>query len=242
MSLSKSTVAVLGGGGHGKVLIDLLKDCKISTPFHDEHYAKIWLFDDNYIKTLPHDNDELNDQYDDQYNFGEQKTKHTYVNGVMVRGSIEDKKYGTSCLVCAIGDNSVRKTVVDDIEKTVSTMIFWIRLVGKNTSISKTARIDIGTVVLNNVNIGPDVKIGKHCIINNGSNVDHDCVVGDFVHIAPGAVLCGGVKVGNGTLIGANATVIPGITIGDNLVIRAGSTVVKDIISKQDRDMYYKKK
>ncbi len=51
--------------------------------------------------------------------------------------------------------------------------------IGKFTVISGGAIIDEGTVILDQVFIGPNVHIGKNCILYPGTRVLRDCVIGD---------------------------------------------------------------
>lgn len=71
--------------------------------------------------------------------------------------------------------------------------------------------------------------IGDNVIINTGAVVDHDCIIGIHTHIAPGAVLSGNVQVGAMAHIGTAATVIQGIKIGEGVIVGAGAVVIKDI-------------
>jgi sugar O-acyltransferase (sialic acid O-acetyltransferase NeuD family) len=128
-------------------------------------------------------------------------------------------------LIISIGNNTVRKNIVDRLNKPIFTSAIWARSV----TVSDSASIDEGTVVMQGVVIQSSVKIGKHAIINTKASIDHDCLIRDYVHIAPGAILCGNVEVGEGAFIGAGTTVMQGIKIGKWSVIGAGSVVVRDI-------------
>lgn len=126
-------------------------------------------------------------------------------------------------IVVAIGNNEIRKEIVKNIYHKFGIVIH------QSCLLSKSARIEEGTVIFQNTVIQPDVQIGRHCIINTSSSVDHDCILGDFVHVAPNSVLCGGVEIGNNTLVGAGATILPNIKIGANVIIGGGSIISKDI-------------
>jgi sugar O-acyltransferase (sialic acid O-acetyltransferase NeuD family) len=128
-------------------------------------------------------------------------------------------------LIISIGDNSVRKNIADRFDK----QIFSPAILAQPVTISDSAFIDDGTVVMQGVIIQSSAKIGKHAIINTRASVDHDCLIWDYVHIAPGAILCGNVEVGEGAFIGAGTTIMQGIKIGKWSVIGAGSVVVRDI-------------
>lgn len=123
--------------------------------------------------------------------------------------------------IIGVGDNDLRKLIVQNNSFKYSTFIFSTYENAKN--IGEGCFLGYGSVVQNNV------IIGNHVIINTSASIDHDCVIGDFVHIAPNSTLCGNVKIGEGTFIGAGTVIIPGITIGKNCIIGAGSVVVRDI-------------
>ena len=129
-------------------------------------------------------------------------------------------------LIVSIGDNKIRYNIV----KSLSTE--FAHAIHKSAIISKYAKIDIGTVVMQGAIIQSCANIGKHCIINTGASIDHDCQIEDFVHISPGSVLCGNVTIGEGSWIGAGSTIIPGVKIGKWSIIGAGSIVTKDIPDK----------
>jgi sugar O-acyltransferase (sialic acid O-acetyltransferase NeuD family) len=72
-------------------------------------------------------------------------------------------------------------------------------------------------------------KLAENVIINTGAVVDHDCRIGAHVHIAPGAVVSGGVEVGMAAHIGCGATIIQGVKIGKEAVVGAGAVVIRDV-------------
>jgi len=72
-------------------------------------------------------------------------------------------------------------------------------------------------------------RIGGNTIINTGAIVEHDCVIGKNVHICPGAVICGGSIIGDNAFVGAGATVIQGIEIGRGTVVGAGAVVRRNL-------------
>ena len=128
----------------------------------------------------------------------------------------------------AVGDNKNRENLVKIVEKNFK-KVRWIKIVSKNSFVSKNVKIGDGTLVVSGAVININSKIGNHCIINTSASIDHDCILGDFCHIGPNSTLCGNVHIGEGTLIGAGAVIIPGIKIGKNCIIGAGSVVTKNI-------------
>ena len=128
-----------------------------------------------------------------------------------------------SPIIISIGANLIRKKIAEKLTGTFGLAIHPTAI------LSPTAKINVGTVVMQGAIIQSDTTIGKHCIINTRASVDHECIIEDFVHISPGAVLCGNVSVGEGTWIGAGATIAPGIKIGKWSIIGAGAVVVRDV-------------
>ena len=130
---------------------------------------------------------------------------------------------GISPLIVSIGNNRIRRSIAEKADA-----VFGMA-VHPSAIVSGSAKVDVGTVVMQGVIIQACVQIGSHCIINTGASIDHECVIDDFVHISPRVTLCGNVHVGEGTWIGAGTVVIPGVKIGKWTVIGAGSVVDKDI-------------
>lgn len=126
-------------------------------------------------------------------------------------------------LIVSIGNNKIRKIIVEKLKNLFGTIIHTSACVSPNVEIGE------GSVIFHNSILQVDCRIGKHVILNSGASVDHECLLSDFVHISPQATLCGNVVVGEGVHIGANAVVIPDITIGKWATIGAGAVILKDI-------------
>jgi sugar O-acyltransferase (sialic acid O-acetyltransferase NeuD family) len=86
-----------------------------------------------------------------------------------------------------------------------------------------------GVQVMAGAVIQPGCEIGENSIINTRASVDHDCRIGCHVHVAPGATLCGTVTVEEGAFIGAGATVIQGLKVGARAVVGAGVTLARPL-------------
>lgn len=126
-------------------------------------------------------------------------------------------------LIISIGANKVRKSISQRFDCAYS------KAIHPSATISNSAIIGEGSVVMHNTIVQADTTIGKHCIINSGASIDHECRISDFCHISPHATICGNVQIGEGTWIGAGSTIIQGIKIGKWCVIGAGSVVIQDI-------------
>jgi UDP-perosamine 4-acetyltransferase len=86
-----------------------------------------------------------------------------------------------------------------------------------------------GAVVMDGAVINSGTVIGRGAIVNTNSTIEHDVTLGDWVHIAPGATICGGVAVGRFSMVGAGATVIQGTQIAESCYVGAGAIVVNDL-------------
>ena len=99
--------------------------------------------------------------------------------------------------------------------------------------ISKSARYDYGTIILENSVIQSNVMLGEGNIIFSNATISHNSNVGDFNWFAPGFVSAGNVTIENNCFLGSNATIRNGITIKEYSMIGAGSYVYKDTTRRQ---------
>ncbi|NLI73057.1 MAG: hypothetical protein GX361_10080 [Bacteroidales bacterium] len=101
-------------------------------------------------------------------------------------------------------------------------------LISNRAIVSKSARIGVGAIIQDGVNLSAFAEIGDFVKLNSCSNLMHDVVVESFSTIAPGAVVLGRVQIGTKSYIGANATILPNLTIADGTTVGAGAVVAKN--------------
>jgi UDP-perosamine 4-acetyltransferase len=199
MKGSRKKILVIGAGGHGRVILDCLKE------------TQNWQMGIIERKDFPQ-----------KSIFGAQVLG---TDGDLV--SLFKKGYKQAVIgVGSIGDTTVRRRISSQLKKIGFHLPV---IVHPKAIVSKGAAIAEGTVVFPGAVVNTGARIGPCCIINSGAIVEHDCVIGEFTHIAPGARLAGGVIVGNDVHIGIGAVVKEGITISDKVIIGAGAVVLKDI-------------
>ena len=199
MSL-KPDIVLVGGGGHCKVVISILK--KLDT----FNISGISDLRENLGKeVLGIETRYTDDQLEELHDKG---IKYAFVT----LGSVGNP------------DNRIR---LFEMLKQIGFEIPVI--ISKDAIVDESVEIDEGTVIMPGAIINPGTKIGKNCIINTGAIIDHDCMIGDHVHIAPGVTLSGSVKIGTGSHIGTGASVIHGIEIGSRVIVGAGSVVVNTV-------------
>lgn len=197
--MAKKKIVLIGGGGHCKVVISILKKLKNFeiAGIVDNYKSESFI---SGIKIIGTD-DDLKDIY----------KSGTYYALITV-GSIKDniKRYRLFNMAKEIGYK-------------------FPVMISPEAIVAKSIRIDEGTVVMPGCIINIDSSIGKNCIINTGTIVEHDCKIGDNCHVAPGVHISGSVNIGELSFIGIGTTIIQGIIIGKNVTVGAGSVVIKDI-------------
>ena len=147
------------------------------------------------------------------------------VEGMPVIGTLNDiEKYkSSSCFFVAVGDNLIRKKIMKTIKELGGELA---SIVHPFSSVSKSAEIGEGTVIMAGAVVQANAKIGSGVIINTCSSVDHDCVIGNWSHVAVGAHLAGAVKTGESVLLGAGCVVINNISVTDHCIVGAGTAVI----------------
>ena len=197
--MAKKKIVLIGGGGHCKVVISILKklDNFEIVGIVDNYKAETLI---SGIKIIGTDED-LRDIYKSGIHYA-----------LITVGSTKDntKRYRLFNMVKEIGYE-------------------FLVIISLQAVVDNDVKIDEGTVVMPGCIINIDSFIGKNCIINTGSIIEHDCKIGNHCHIAPGVHVSGSVEVGELSFIGIGATIIQGIKIGKNVTIGAGSVVIKNI-------------
>jgi sugar O-acyltransferase (sialic acid O-acetyltransferase NeuD family) len=125
-----------------------------------------------------------------------------------------------------IGDNFARRSVAECIVRSNATIISAVH---PSATISTSATISCGVVVMANAVVNADAVIGCGVIINTAAIVEHDCVVGNYAHLSPKAAIGGHVEIGDLAWLGIGCSVIPDLKVGKGSIIGAGATVITDI-------------
>lgn len=197
--MAKNMIILIGGGGHCKVVISILKKL--------DNFEIVGIVDINKtenfvsgIKIIGTD-DDLKDIY-----------KSGTHNALITVGSVKDntKRYRLFNMAKEIGYK-------------------FPVIISPEAIIDKSVKVGEGTVIMPGSIINIDSSIGKNCIINTGAIIEHDCKIRDYCHIAPGVHISGKIDIGELSFIGIGAAIIQGIKIGKNVTVGAGSVVIEDI-------------
>ncbi|TAN46814.1 MAG: acetyltransferase [Rhodospirillales bacterium] len=114
-------------------------------------------------------------------------------------------------------------------ERLKSSGFSFVTVIDPSAIVAPEVEIGEGAQILAGAVIQTGAYIGRNCIVNTRASIDHDTVLGAHVHVAPGAVLSGCVIVGDEVHIGTGAAIKQGIRIGSGAVIGVGSAVIHDV-------------
>lgn len=128
--------------------------------------------------------------------------------------------------ITAIGDNNLRKKIVDVI---ISKGGKFITLIHKTSILHTNAIIGDGCLIQPNSMIGADTKIGCHSYIQNGVTIGHDAVIGSFCRIDCNVVFIGGTSCEDYVTVHTNSVVNHKVSIGEGAVVGACSFVIRKV-------------
>ena len=89
-----------------------------------------------------------------------------------------------------------------------------------------------GVVVLAGAVVATNTRLGRHTHVHRSANVGHDCVLGAFVTVNPSASVSGDCVVEDDVLVGVGASVLQGLTLRRGATVGGGACVVKDVPEK----------
>ncbi|TDQ33396.1 acetyltransferase [Zeaxanthinibacter enoshimensis] len=158
------------------------------------------------------------------------KKKGRKFNGYEILGSENDlpylkDKFNIKGGIVAIGDNWIRKIMVDKITAILPGFNF-ITAIHPRTIIGRGVVIGRGTVIMPGTTVNANSIIGDFCILNTNSSLDHDGHMKEYSSLAPMVCTGGNLELGQFSVIGLGTNVIESISIGDHTVIGAGSLLV----------------
>jgi UDP-perosamine 4-acetyltransferase len=128
--------------------------------------------------------------------------------------------------VGSVKDNSKRRVIYQKVKSFNFSVPF---LIHPTSIILGDSKILEGVQIMAGSIIQTGSFLGENTIVNTGTIIEHDCKIGKHVHICPGAVVSGGCIIGDNSFIGAGTTILNNINIGVNSIIGAGSVVTRDV-------------
>jgi sugar O-acyltransferase (sialic acid O-acetyltransferase NeuD family) len=192
-------VLLIGAGGHGKVVLDILRASGAHRPigFLDADPA----LTGTTVSGLP------------------------VLGPVHHLSKIRQQTKAREAIV-AIGDNRARRSYAQHV---IDEGIELINAIHPTANISTSALIGRNVVIASGAIVCAEARVADSVILNTGCIVDHECEIEEAAHICPAAALAGRVRVEAGAFVGLGAKVIPCMTIGRHATIGAGAVVIRDI-------------
>ena len=123
----------------------------------------------------------------------------------------------------AIGDVIAKERIADEMKAGGAK---FATLISRRASVSASASVGEGTMIIGNCQIGRKVSIGKFCIIGDSTMAPHSSI-GDYSNTASYANVYQDVTVGSHVQIWSHAVILKDVE--DYAVVGAGSVVVKKV-------------
>jgi acetyltransferase EpsM len=95
--------------------------------------------------------------------------------------------------------------------------------------VESSARLAAGSQVFALAYVGSQAQVGFGAIVNTGAIVSHDCLLEDYAIVSPGALLAGEVHLGQGALVGMGVTINLRVKVGAGARIGNGATIKVDV-------------
>ncbi len=192
-------VVILGAGGHGKVVLDILRA--------RNEYTVVGFLDA------------------DRSMAGSTVGDIPVLGAMNLLPKLRQQRKIAGAIV-AIGNNRTRRSCAAVVAEHG---VELINAIHPAATISPSATIGRNVVVAAGAVVCVDARIADSVIVNTSAVIDHEAEIGEAAHIAPGALIAGRVHVGAGAFIGLGAMIIQCLKIGDESIIGAGSVVIRDL-------------
>ena len=109
----------------------------------------------------------------------------------------------------------------------------YITFIHPLATVSRSATIGYGNIILANVVVNPGVKMGHYNTFNSNVLIGHDTTMGDSNFFAGHAVISSNLKIGDGNFYGLNCSVKNFIQMGNYNIIGMAANVLKNVDSGQ---------
>lgn len=125
----------------------------------------------------------------------------------------------------AIGDNECRWRAY----LTLAGNIPMPPLVHPSAYVHPTALLDEGAVIMPRAIIGPHVRVGRAAIVNTSAELDEHVSIEEAVHVSPGAIIMERSRIRARAWVCSGAIVEPEVVVGEDTVVGAGAVAPRDI-------------
>lgn len=194
-------VAIIGAGGHGREVADILRDqCDAGMPL-----TPMGFIDQN------------------------RELHGKEIDGLPVLGDFSWFETGNRShveVICAVGLPQICRRLVQQARKMG---LNFASAISPLAHVSSRARLGDGVTIFPNVIINTGAFVDSYSILNVGVVLSHDATVGTYCNINPGARLAGNTTINEGCYVGMGTSVIQGRSVGSWSVVGAGAIVISDL-------------
>lgn len=200
-TVATDEVVIIGAGGFGREVLDVLHAINAQTPTFD---IRGFVVEPGF------------------------QTPGERIHGVPVLGHFDwlERNAGRVRALCGVGAPAVRRRLV---QSAASLGVGFATAVHPRATMSRWVRLGAGTIVTAGAILTNDIEVGEHVHLNLACTVGHDVVIEDLVTVSPGVHVSGNVRLGEGSFLGTGANLIEGTRVGAWSVVGAGATVIEDV-------------
>ena len=198
--MSLTEVAIIGAGGFGREVLDVLEAVNQVSPTYE---IMGFITEPGYHQS------------------GELINEAPVLGGFDWLAAHPDVK-----VICGVGAPATRKRLIARAEEAGAE---FFSVVHPRIVMTRWVTMGSGTIITAGCILTNNIVLGNHVHLNLDCTVGHDVIIEDYVTVSPGVHVSGNVTLKEGCFIGTGANLIEGKTVGAGSVIGAGSVVVKDI-------------
>jgi sugar O-acyltransferase (sialic acid O-acetyltransferase NeuD family) len=206
MSQVASRIVVIGGGGHAKVLISVLRKTSWKILGYTDAEARGALLQAPYLgddRILP---DILRGHPDAGAILGVGKISVSPTR-LRLHACLESLGFALPVIV------SPHALVNTEVDLGAGTVVFDGAVINTGTVAGRSCIVNTNATLEHDCNLGDDVHIAPGATVSGGVNIGNDCVVGAGAVVIQGVSICGGCLIGAGSVVTADLTA-PGTYVG----------------------------
>lgn len=199
MTIQQTPLVIIGAGGFGREVLDLVRDVNRTAPTFD------------FLGFL--DDGEVNSNLLERL-------------GAPLLGPTSQLANLAAAYVIGIGTGEPRRRIdslAQSWGRTAATLTHPSATVGSDVEIGD------GAVVATGVRLATHTVLGRHANVNMNSTIGHDSVVEAFATLYAGVHLGGGCIIEEGATLGTGCIILPNVRVGRGAVVGAGAVVVRDV-------------
>lgn len=199
-------MVIIGGGGHAKVLISVLKKIGWIVVGYTDHVdagpilGVPWVGDDEVLADI------LAERPGCAALVGVGK-----VDAAPVRAELQRRLERLGFAVPAV--ISPHAVVNEDVTLGVGTMVFDAAVVNAGCVVDEGCILNTGSIVEHDCVLGADVHIAPGATVSGGSRIGDHCMVGAGATVIHGVGVCAGCVIGAGSVV-TTAVTEPGVYAG----------------------------